>query len=96
MSANLGRAVNASEGGLLVWIREEMEIGQTLKIKLFLLTGTKLVSIEAEAEIVWKDIAWGGDPGDYRVGIKFVNISREDLEKMTGFLRNLDCGRGHI
>ncbi len=40
MSANLGRAVNASEGGLLVWIREEMEIGQTLKIKLFLLTGT--------------------------------------------------------
>jgi len=96
MSANLGRAVNASEGGLLIWVREKMEIGQTLKIRLFLLPGTKLVSIKAEVEIVWKDIDWGDGPEDYRFGIKFVNISPEDLEKLKGFLRNLGHGRGHI
>ena len=64
---------------------------------LFLPSASKLVaSIKAEVEIVWKDIDWGSDPRDYRFGIKFVDISHEDLERLKGFLKNLDYGRGHF
>jgi len=96
MSVNLGRTVNASEGGLLISVREKMEVGQSLKITLFLLPGTELVSIKAKGEIVWKDIDCGGDPGHHRFGIKFVDISDKDLERLKGLLRNLDRDRTHI
>jgi PilZ domain len=97
MSVNLGRVVNASEGGLLVWIPEKMELGQILRITLFLPSGPKLVaSIRAEVEIAWKDIDWGGELGDRRFGIKFVHISYEDLERLKGFLRNHDYGRADL
>ncbi len=96
MTVNLGWAVNASQGGLLISIRDKMEVGQTLKITLFLLPGTELVSIKAKGEIVWKDADWGGDPGHYRFGIKFVDISDKDLERLKGLLKNLDYARGHI
>jgi len=91
ISTNLGRAGNASEGGLLIWIREKMELGQTLRIKLFFPSGPKLLaSIRAEVEIVWKDISCGGDSGDSRFGVKFVDISHEDLQDLKDFLKNLN------
>src|SRR5512143_2307991 len=61
MSVNLGRAVNASQGGLLISIQDKMEVGQTLKITLFLLPGTELVSVKAKGEIVWV-MSWVASP----------------------------------
>ncbi|NWG02330.1 MAG: PilZ domain-containing protein [Syntrophaceae bacterium] len=84
-----GRVLNASEGGLLVYLPQEVEIGQPLKIKLFFASGSQLNSIEAVAEIVWKDIHLGKGWGDYRYGVKFIDISSDDLSKLKGFLKSL-------
>jgi c-di-GMP-binding flagellar brake protein YcgR len=87
--SHVGRSFNASEGGLLVYLSHQIEIGQHLKIKLFFASGSDLNYIEAVAEVVWMDIHLGKDWGDYRCGVKLMEISPEDLNKLKYFLRSL-------
>ena len=87
--SHTGRALNASEGGLLVYLSQQIEIGQHLKIKLFFASGSHLNSIEILTEVVWVDIHLGKDWGDYRCGVKFMEISQEDLNRLNFFLRSL-------
>jgi c-di-GMP-binding flagellar brake protein YcgR len=84
-----GRAVDASEGGLLLYLPEQMEIGQNLKLKLFFSFGTELKTIETLVQVVWMDIHLGKDWGDYRTGVEFVDISLDDLNMLKNFLRSL-------
>jgi c-di-GMP-binding flagellar brake protein YcgR len=84
-----GRVLNASEGGLLVYLPQQTEIGQRLIIKLFFASGSHLNSIEVVAEVVWMDMHLGKGWGDYRCGVKFIDISSEDLIKLKTFLRSL-------
>jgi len=84
-----GRAVNASEGGLLLYFPEQMEIGQHLEIKLFFTSGSKMNTIEALVQVVWIDIHLGEGWGDYRTGVKFVDLSLEDQNTLKIFLSSL-------
>jgi c-di-GMP-binding flagellar brake protein YcgR len=84
-----GRLMNASEGGLLVYSQEQMVIGQYLKMKVFFYFGSDLSTIEILAEVVWEDIRLGKDWRDYRYGVKFIDISPDDLNKLKNLLRSL-------
>ncbi len=84
-----GRALNVSEGGLLIYLPEKVEMGQFLQLKLFFPTGSELNGIELVAEVVWRDIHLGKDWGDYRCGIRFIDISPEGLDKLKRFLKSL-------
>jgi hypothetical protein len=84
-----GRVANASEGGLLVYFPEKMEVGQHLSLKIFFSSGVELNTIETLMEVVWTDIDLGKDWGDYRTGVKFVDISSEDMERLKIFLGSL-------
>ena len=85
----VGRAINASEGGLLIYFPERMEIGQQLKIKLYFSSGTELNTLECLVEVVWIDLNLGEGWGDYRSGVKFADISEEDLVRLKTFLKTL-------
>ena len=82
-----GRMVDVSEGGLLLHLSEPLEIGQNLGLNLFIDIGPDLESIEAlvQVEVVWKDLYLGKD-GDFRIGVKFVDISADDMDKLRTFL----------
>lgn len=84
-----GDAANASEGGLLLYLPEEMEIGEHLSLKLFFPSDDKLESIHLLVEVAWIDIHLGKERRDYRTGVKVVDISLEDLDKLKNFLKNL-------
>jgi c-di-GMP-binding flagellar brake protein YcgR len=84
-----GRVLNASEGGLLLYLPEQMEMGQDLKIKLFFTSGVELNTVELLAQVVWTDIHLGKGWGDYRTGVKFIDISSENLNQLKNFLRSL-------
>jgi hypothetical protein len=81
--------MNASEGGLLIYFPERMEIGQYLHVKLYFTFGSELSVVECLVEIVWIDLDMGAGWGDYRTGAKFVDVSQEDLGKMKEFLQSL-------
>ena len=82
------RCTNVGEGGLLVLLSEQLEIGQNLRLNLFVDAGPDLNAIEAVVEVVWKDIHVGKD-GEYRTGVKFLDISAEDMDKLKSFLDSL-------
>jgi len=84
-----GRVLNASEGGLLLYLPEQMEMGQDLKIKLFFTSGVELNTVELLAQVVWTDIHLGKGWGDYRTGVMFIDISSENLNQLKNFLRSL-------
>ena len=82
------RTADISEGGLLLYISDELELGQTLKVKLFFDSGLRLKTIETHTQVVWKDIILDKE-GYYRIGVKFIDISLADIEKLRIFLHNL-------
>jgi len=92
--ASRSNALNASEGGLLVYLPEEMEIGQYLSLRLFFSSGSELTSIETLVRVVWTDIHLGEIREDYRAGVEFADISPEDMEKLRKFLRSLSGEAG--
>ncbi len=83
-----GRTADIGEGWLLLYISEEIEIGQNLRVKLFFESGLKLKTIEARVQVVWKDFCFSKD-GNYRIGVRFVEISLEDMETLKNFLNHL-------
>ena len=86
-----GQTIDISEGGLLLHLSEPTEIGQVFRLTLFVSFGPDLESIPAlvEAEVVWKDTHVGKE-GGYRVGVKFVSIIPEDMDKLKNFLKTLE------
>ena len=85
----LGRAIDASEGGLLIVLPERLEVGQHLRLRLFLSMGAELNTIEALTEVVWMEVCLAQKRGDYRSGVKFLRISPEDFRKLKDFLGRL-------
>jgi c-di-GMP-binding flagellar brake protein YcgR len=81
-----GRTINISEGGLMLFITEEIEIGQNLRVKIFFGSSLNFGFIEARVEVVWKDIHWMSEK-DYRIGVKFVDISSGEKEKLEDLLK---------
>lgn len=86
---NVGKIVNASEGGLLLYLPEPMEMGQYLKVKLFFSEGSEMSVIEGLGQVVWKEIQLREGGGDYRTGVKFVDIPPQSLEKLKNFINKL-------
>jgi c-di-GMP-binding flagellar brake protein YcgR len=84
-----GRAINLSEGGILIRSPEQMEKGQHLRPKLSFNLGSEINTIEMEAEVVWMDIYLDEARGDYRSGVKFIDIAQKDKTKLENFLRSL-------
>jgi len=87
--SNAGRALNISEGGLLIYFPERIEIGQHLKLKIFFSSGSDLFSVEVLGEVVWVDIHLGEGWGDYKSGVKFIDSTQEDMTKLKDFLKSL-------
>jgi len=83
-----GRTGNISEGGLMVYLPERLEIGQNLRMKLFFPSVPELETIEIMAQLAWVDLPVG-ESGDYRSGVRFVEIAPEDLNKLRNFVNNL-------
>jgi len=84
-----GKALNISEGGLLLHFPEQMDIGQYVKLKLFLSSRVELNAVDVLAEVVWMDIHLDKELEDYRCGVNFIDVSPEDMTKLKSFLKNL-------
>ena len=84
-----GQTFDASDGGCLLYLTEQVEIGQHLKVKLFFTSGSDLNTVETLAEVARIDVYLGEVWGDYRCGVKFIDISPEATKKLKNFLRSL-------
>jgi len=90
-----GCTVDISEGGLLLYLREKIEVGQNIRVKLFIGSGLALKPIDAIVQVVWNEFHYG-ENDDHRTGVKFVNISLEDMDKLRNFLETLKNSKGPL
>ena len=81
-----GHTANASEGGMIIYLREHFKVGQLMKMKLFFSSGPSLNTIEILSKVVWTE-KW--EPTEYRCGITFIDVSQEDMSKWSSFLKDL-------
>jgi len=84
-----GRTGNVSQGGLLLYSSEKMEVGQQLRLKLFFPLGPELTSLEATAELVWVASSTDEKWGTYSCGVKFLQLNQEDETNLKEFLKTI-------
>jgi len=84
-----GMVANASEGGLLVYLPERIEIGGLLKIEIFYVRGLELDTIKAVAKVVWCDLAARESWGEHRYGLQFQYIDQKDFSRLTTLLKEV-------
>ena len=84
-----GIVANASEGGILVYLPERMELGAVLKVEIFYLRDLELGAIQAIAKAVWSDLTIKGNFGEYRYGLEFQYIDEKDYNRLLALLKEL-------
>jgi hypothetical protein len=85
-----GRAVNASQGGLLVYLPDEIGIGQRLGLKIFFPSHSEFNALDTSVRVIWKDVHMRKDwTWDYRTGVRFVDASPEHMNELKKFLVNI-------
>ena len=78
--------VNVSESGLQIHSTKDLPVGSKLNIAVLFPKGFELANFEVFAEIVWKDMYWQENRGDYQFGLKFVRMLEEDRKKLKQLL----------
>ncbi len=71
--SNSCRVVDISKGGLQLHVSEKIEVGQNLKLRIFIDSGIESKSIETDVQVVWKGVNLRGS--GYRMGVRFVDVS---------------------
>jgi len=74
---------NLSLGGVRICSDQDLDIGQTLELELFLPNG---ITIEAAARVVWIKTQQPGSKGLYDVGMEFTNLSEVALMELDSVL----------
>ena len=89
MKSSITHTGNISEGGLLIFFPEQMNVSQYLRLKLFFSLDSELNAVKALAEVVWMDNHLSKDREYYPYGVKFIDISPEDRTKLRNFISKL-------
>lgn len=84
--ASGGIVANASEGGILVYLPERMEMGVVLKIEIIYVKGLELDTIKATAKVAWLDLAVNASWGEYRYGLQFQSIDEKDFSRLMNLI----------
>jgi hypothetical protein len=84
-----GIVANASEGGLLAYLPEKIDVGAFLKIEIFFAKGLEFNTIKAVARIAWYDLAARESWGEHRYGLQFQQIEKEDFERLKTLLKEI-------
>jgi hypothetical protein len=81
-----GRTGDISEGGVLVYLPEKIEVGQNIGLRILFVPELASKSIEAIGQVTWNDSHFGKKDYYHRIGLKFLDISAENMEEFMNSL----------
>jgi hypothetical protein len=85
-----GLVINLSNEGFLFCCRRDLSVGSILAVTVMFVDGFELTSLDANAKIIWKELACESDWNEYRYGAEFLFISKSNQEKLAQLLRTED------
>lgn len=80
------RVIDLGLGGMRVYSDEAFEIGQRMEIDLYPSEGDDFVT--CLTEVVWLREIPGGDPADFDVGLRFLDIPSKARAMIQGLIDN--------
>jgi hypothetical protein len=80
--------IDICEGGLLMQAREKLEVGQTLRIKLYHDSGPGINSIQALGKVIRTDMP-DKSGKEYRCAVKFIDLPPDVLKELERLLKRL-------
>ncbi len=84
-----GIVKNASEGGILVYLPEKMEVGEMLKVEIYFAKGLELETVQGSAKIVWADLAARDTWREHRYGLEFHSMPKGTIQKLRHLLKEV-------
>jgi len=84
-----GIVEDASEGGLLVYLLERIEIGALIRIEILFSKDTELTTIQAIARVVWSGPAAQDSWAEYQYGVQFQSFFKGDFNRLKILLREV-------
>ena len=84
-----GMVADASEGGLLAYLRERIGIGTQLNIEILFVKGLELSSIKGIGKVVWSDLAAKEGFGKHQYGLQFQSFHEDGLDKLKDMLKEI-------
>jgi len=82
-----GHTYNLSPGGGMLNIPERLKIGQAMKLAIFFVWDAKLEAVKVNSQLVW--VHETNSNGGYRSGVKFLDLSAADRNKLQKFFTRL-------
>lgn len=83
-----GLTVNASEGGIMTLIGEQVDVGAVLDVTLLFRLDFSLTSMETRSMVIWRDDVWKEYVDNYRYGLMFIETESRELEKLRRLFEN--------
>jgi excisionase family DNA binding protein len=80
--ADVGSVGNASEGGLMVFLDERMDVGTKMVVFVPFILDAEATGIKASCRVVWRDFGAGAGESRYKYGLQFEDIAAEDVHKL--------------
>ena len=90
-SSGTGYASNLSPGGVLLSVRERLNVHQQIELAIFASMGPKMETIKVHSKIVWADDS--AHEGMYLFGAKFVDSSASEKAKLTRVFEELSANQ---
>jgi len=79
------QAIDVSEGGMRLFADDRQESGDRLELELFLPDQSELI---CAVEVVWVEELPQGSAARYDVGVKFVEVSPSDRQRLATLLKS--------
>jgi hypothetical protein len=83
-----GLTANASEGGVMVFVGERLDVWTVLNVTFFFRLDFSLTSMEAKATVIWRDDVWKEYLDNYRYGLRFLEAEPKELDKLRRLLEH--------
>ena len=81
---------DAIDGGILIYVKDYLDIGTNLHIEIFPPEYFGLKSIKAITQIVWTQLRGAKDGDEYEYGLKFIGIDGNNILRLKKLLKYLE------
>jgi len=80
-------AGNISEGGLLIYSIDQLQVGTQLRLMVFYPNGYQLDNFQAVAKVIWREPHYENEWKGFKYGLQFLHTAETDRRKLKEILK---------
>jgi len=89
-------AGNVSEGGLLIYSIDQLQVGTQLRLMVLYPNGYKLDNFQAVAKVIWREPHYENEWKGFKCGLQFLYMAETDRRKLKEILKTALVQQYHL